>query len=82
MSYRTTDIIGGVVDQSLVARATAGDGKLRIIGFDLRGTDGPGRIFSHFYATYKPFQAVFWSNWATCFLPHKARKRKIRMRTE
>lgn len=25
-------------------------------GFDLRGTDGPGRTFSHFYATYKIFQ--------------------------
>jgi hypothetical protein len=22
-------------------------------GFDLRGTDGPGQTFSHFYATYK-----------------------------
>lgn len=24
-------------------------------GFDLRGTDGPGRFFSHFYATYRLF---------------------------
>jgi hypothetical protein len=23
--------------------------------FDLRGTDGPGRTFSHIYATYKIF---------------------------
>lgn len=32
MSYRTTDSLGGVVDQSLVAQPTASDGKLRIVG--------------------------------------------------
>jgi hypothetical protein len=32
MSYRTTDSVGGVADQSLVAQPTASDGKLRIVG--------------------------------------------------